>query len=137
MSPFLRWCKFNGVGALGAAVQLAALASVNRLVPGHPLCATAVAVELTLVHNFIWHIHTTWRDRRHQSSLRGQFIRFQVSNGLVSLMGNLMVMRMLAHNARIPLLVANGIAILGCSIVNFCLGNAWAFPVRRSELKRA
>jgi len=39
-------------------------------------------------------------------------------------------MRILVHEARIPLLVANTIAILCCSIVNFCLGNHWAFAAR-------
>ena len=36
-------------------------------------------------------------------------------------------MRILVHEARMPLLASNGIAILCCSVVNFCLGDRWSF----------
>jgi putative flippase GtrA len=127
VNTFIRWGKFNLVGAMGMAVQLAALAFINWLAPGHYLFATAAAIELTLLHNFAWHLHYTWHDRRDDSALLAQLVRFHLSNGLVSMVGNLALMRILVHEAHLPLLVANGIAILCCSIVNFCLGNNWAF----------
>jgi len=130
MNPFLRYWKFNLVGAMGMAVQLAALALFNRAFAGHYLYATAAAIELALVHNFVWHLHYTWRDRRDRAALLTQFIRFHLSNGLVSMLGNLLLMRILVHEAHIPLLVSNSIAILCCSIVNFCMGNHWAFAAR-------
>jgi putative flippase GtrA len=127
---FIRWCKFNMVGAMGMVLQLGALAVFDRCAAGHYLFATAAAVELTLVHNFIWHLHYTWRDRREQAALLPQFIRFHLSNGMVSMLGNLALMPILVQEARMPLLVSNSIAILCCSIINFCLGNNWAFAVR-------
>jgi putative flippase GtrA len=130
MSTFIRWGKFNLVGAMGVVVQLAALALINRWAPGHYLIASAAAVELALLHNFVWHLHYTWRDRRDDSAVLGQLMRFHLSNGLVSMLGNLALMRVLVHEAHIPLLASNFIAILCCSIVNFCLGNNWAFAER-------
>jgi len=130
VNPLVRWGKFNLVGAMGMVVQLAVLAFLNRCAPGHYLLASAVALELTLLHNFVWHLHYTWRDRRDDSALIGQLIRFHLSNGLISLVGNLALMQILVHGAHIPVLVANTIAILGCSIINFCLGNRWAFAVK-------
>ena len=127
MNTFIRWCKFNLVGAMGMVVQLAALALFNRWAAGHYLYASAAAVELTLLHNFVWHLHYTWRDRRDDSALLAQLVRFHLSNGLVSMLGNLALMRVLVQEARMPLLISNSIAILCCSIVNFCLGNEWAF----------
>ena len=127
MNPLIRWGKFNLVGAMGAVVQLAALTLFNRLAPGHYLCATAAAIEVTLLHNFVWHLHYTWRDRRDDSALFTQLMRFHLSNGLVSMLGNLALMRILVHQAHLPLLVANALAILCCSAINFCLGNNWAF----------
>lgn len=94
------------------------------------MVATAFALELTLVHNFVWHLHYTWRDRREQSALLGQFVRFHLSNGLVSMSGNLALMPLLVHGAHIPVVASNAIAILCCSLVNFCLGDFWAFPAR-------
>ena len=127
MNPLLRYWKFNLVGAMGMVVQLAALALINRCVPGHYLYATAAAIELALLHNFVWHLRFTWRDRCDRSALLRQLVRFHLANGLVSMLGNLALMRILVHGAHLPLLAANSSAILCCSVVNFCLGNNWAF----------
>jgi len=127
MKPITRWLKFNLVGALGMAVQLAALASFNRLAPGHYLASTIAAIEITLLHNFFWHVRYTWRDRRAGPPTIAQLLRFHLSNGLVSLAGNLALMRLLVGEAHIPVLAANAVAILCCSLVNFCLGDSWVF----------
>jgi dolichol-phosphate mannosyltransferase len=127
MNLFIRWGKFNLVGATGAVVQLAALALFNRIAGGHYLLATVAAIELTLLNNFFWHRHTTWRDRRNQLPLPAQLFRFHLSNGLVSMFGNLAIMRILVHGAHAPLLAANLVAILSCSLVNFCFGHQWVF----------
>ena len=131
MNTFIRWGKFNLVGAMGMVVQLGALAFFDRWAAGHYLYASAAAIELTLLHNFVWHVHYTWRDRRDDSALLAQLTRFHLSNGLVSMLGNLALMRILVDGAHMPLLASNGIAILCCSIVNFFLGDNLAFATRR------
>jgi putative flippase GtrA len=127
MNMLVRWSKFNLVGAMGVVVQLGALALFNRVFAGHYLLATAAAIEITLLHNFVWHVHYTWRDRRGDSAMATQLIRFHLSNGLVSLLGNLLLMRLLVREAHVPVLAANGVAILCCSVMNFAVGNSWAF----------
>ena len=127
MKPLIRWGKFNLVGAMGMGVQLGALALLNRWMAGHYLFASAAAIEITLLHNFVWHLHYTWRDRRDDATWLRQLVRFHLSNGLVSMVGNLVLMRLLVREARMPVLVANGMAIVCCSVVNFCLGDCWAF----------
>lgn len=133
MNLLARWGKFNVVGAMGMGVQLGALAVLSRWMSGHYLLATAAALEVTLLHNFVWHLHYTWRDRRDRRAVAGQLVRFHLSNGVVSLVGNLGLMRLLVGEARMPLLAANGIAILACSLVNFALGHTWAFAARRER----
>jgi putative flippase GtrA len=130
VNTFIRWGKFNVVGAMGMVVQLGALALFARFAAGHYLYASAAAVELAVLHNFVWHVLYTWRDRRDDSALLSRLLRFHFSNGLVSIVGNLLLMRVLVHGVHLPLLTSNGIAILCCSVVNFCLGNHWAFAVR-------
>jgi putative flippase GtrA len=130
VNTFIRWAKFNVVGAMGMVVQLAALALFARLAAGHYLYASAAAVELAVLHNFVWHVLYTWRDRRDDSALLSRLMRFHLSNGLVSIVGNLVLMRVLMHGAHVPLLISNCIAIVCCSMVNFCMGNQWAFAVR-------
>jgi len=130
VNPFTRGWKFNLVGAMGMVVQLVSLALLDRWTGGHYLCATAAAIELALLHNFVWHLLYTWRDRHDNSAILSQMVRFHLSNGLVSMLGNLALMPLLVHEARVPLSVSNSIAILCCSLVNFCLGNNWAFAAR-------
>jgi len=127
MNALHRWLKFNLVGAMGTAVQLAALALLSHGLHGHYLFASAIAVELAVLHNFAWHIRYTWRDRHCAASMRTQLLRFHLSNGLVSLAGNVALMRLLVERAHLPVLVANVTAIICCSALNFCIGDAWAF----------
>jgi putative flippase GtrA len=135
MNTLVRWGKFNLVGAMGMAVQLAALAPINRWAAGRYLVASAAAIEITLLHNFLWHLHYTWRDRRDQAALLAQLVRFHLSNGLVSMVGNLALMRILVQRTHLPLLVSNSIAILCCSIVNYCLGEHWSFAPRTQAMQ--
>ena len=127
MNALIRWGKFNVVGAMGMVVQLAALALLTRCAALHYLYASAAAVELAVLHNFVWHLNYTWRDRRESSAIPAQLMRFHLSNGLVSLLGNVALMRMLVQDAHVPVLTSNCIAILCCSVVNFSLGDHWTF----------
>lgn len=131
MTLLVRLGKFNLVGAMGMGVQLALLALFNHLVPGHYLWATSVALEIAVIHNFCWHMHFTWKDRGVGSDWMTQCLRFHLSNGLVSLIGNLILMRLLVQNAHMPVLFANVIAIGCCAVANFLLGDLWAFRVAR------
>jgi putative flippase GtrA len=124
LTPFVRWWKFNLVGAAGMVVQLGALAVFNRWMGGHYLWASATALEITLLHNFVWHSLYTWRDR--PIGLR-QLMRFHLSNGLVSMVGNLVLMDVLVGVAGLPVMISNVVAIVCCSVANFCLGDRWAF----------
>lgn len=128
MNTFVRWTKFNLVGALGMVVQLVLLAVLNRRAPGHFLLTSAAAVEVVLLHNFVWHLRYTWVDRRNHSGRLSQLARFHLSNGPVSLLGNLLLMPILVKQAQLPVLGANFVSILCCSLINFFLGDSWAFP---------
>ena len=121
----IRWLKFNAVGVLGAGVQLAALWLMTRA-GWHYLAATALAVELAVLHNYAWHVHWTWADRPERRSLRSVW-RFHLANGLVSIVSNLLLMRLFTGWLGIPAIPANLAAITLTSVVNFLLGDRWVF----------
>jgi len=127
MNRLLRWGKFNLVGAMGMGVQLVSLALLNRWFPGHYLWVSASAIELTLLHNFLWHVNYTWADRRNDGKRLHRFARFHISNGFVSMLGNLTLTRLFVRELCLPLLISNAAAILCCSVVNYFLGDHWAF----------
>jgi putative flippase GtrA len=131
MKTLMRWLKFNAIGIAGAALQLWVLHLFIRAGVGY-LSATALAVEAALLHNFAWHQRYTWSDRPTEDlpAVMGRLIRFHLSNGTVSIVGNVLLMRWLVGGFRVNVTVANLIAILVCSLVNFLLGDRFVF--RRS-----
>jgi putative flippase GtrA len=124
MNRRLRFVAFNIVGLGGVAVQLASLALLVAW-GVHYLPATAVAVNFSVVHNFLWHRRWTWRDRG--GSARATFVRFVLTNGAVSLAGNLGVMATLVDGAGMSPVAANLVSIAVCGLLNFWLGDAFVF----------
>jgi putative flippase GtrA len=125
----LRWLKFNFVGAIGIAVQLVALAVLARGFHVHYLVATALAVEMAVLHNFIWHERFTWKDRSGGNTRATvlRLLRFHLGNGLVSIGGNLLLMRLLVGAMHWKLLIANAVTIAICSLLNFAVSERFVF----------
>jgi len=125
----LRWMKFNAVGGIGIGVQLAALAIFRSWLKLDYLLATGLAVEIAVIHNFLWHERFTWADRQARRSVRSlvRLVKFNASNGAVSIVGNLVLMRLLAGELKINYVASNLIAIVVCSLVNFLLGDRFVF----------
>ena len=131
-----RFFRFNAVGFLGFALQVAILWGLMR--GGmHYLAATAIAVEAAVLHNYLWHERWTWRERgaRGWDRLR-RLGGFHLLNGAVSLIGNLVLMRMLVGMWLLPPVAANLIAVGACSLVNFALSDRLVFAVRPSSRLR-
>jgi putative flippase GtrA len=133
-SPLPRWIVFNAVGAVGAVVQLGVLAGLDRIWHLHYLCATGMAVEAAILHNFIWHQRWTWHDRP-ATSIHDQAIRlarFHLLNGGISLTGNLALMAFFTGTLHLDPLAANLVAIVSCAVANFAASDALVFsPARR------
>jgi putative flippase GtrA len=128
---FGRWVKFNAVGAMGIVVQLGALVVLAGPLRVHYLLATGLAVETAVLHNFLWHERWTWTDRARRApqpgALLGRLFRFHLSNGLVSMLGNLVLMRLLVGQFRLHYMVANVLSIAACSLANFLLSDLFVF----------
>ncbi len=121
----LRWLKFNLVGGIGIVVQLAALALFRSALDFNYLLATALAVETAVIHNFFWHERFTWKDRpsAHRMQSFKRFAKFNATNGAVSIVGNLLIMRALVGQFHVNYMLANLIAVTICSLINFLLSD--------------
>ena len=125
----LRWLKFNAVGALGIGVQLGVLFALKSGFHMSYLFATALAVEAAVIHNFLWHERYTWADQVSPSWKKSlpRLLRFNLTNGGVSIAGNLALMKLLVGLGHLNYVVANAIAISVCSLANFLVSEAWVF----------
>ena len=152
--------RFIAVGALGFAVQITAFAILTTVGQWPWLPATIVAVELAVVHNFLWHDRWTWRDRsdlprrtRRTRSVSGichfleyargrgdsrfaRFVRFNMTTGLTSIAGNAVLMAVSVGVMRLPGAAANVLAVGTMSVVNFVVSDRWVFPPARPTFAR-
>ena len=131
----IHWIKFNVVGVMGFALQSAALFLLTQAAPQVSyLAATAAAVELAVLHNFVWHQRWTWSDR--PSATMGEtlfrLLKFNISNGLFSIFGNLFFMSILVGRFGLPVSPANLISVAACSICNFVLADRIAFDMHQA-----
>jgi putative flippase GtrA len=132
----IHFIRFNVVGVFGFALQSGALfVLTHREHPLGYLAATAAAVELAVLSNFVWHQRWTWRDR--PSATRGETLRrlakFNITNGAVSITGNLVLMSILVGRLGLPIAGANLASVVACSICNFLLADRIAFYVDKDR----
>jgi len=118
-----RALRFYSVGAAGATLQLGTLAVLVHAAGFHYGLATAIALGLTLVHNFVWHVRWTWRERRPGAGYTMAFVQFVAGNGGVSICGTAVLMPVLVEWMRLPAVAANAITIVVCGLANFWLAS--------------
>ena len=129
MEHLIRWARFNAVGLMGVVVQISILMFLRVVWNMHYLPATALAVEVAVLHNFFWHDRWTWSDRTTvaQTSVMSRFIRFNVTVGTVSIAQNLLLMELLVTGLNLHYLPANLLSIGSCSTLNHLFSNWLVF----------
>ena len=126
---------FALVGVVGYVVQTLALWALVARAGMGVVTATLVATELAVIHNFIWHVRWTWADRPAGGlAVAGRFLRFNVSNGGISLAGGAASMAVLVHAVGMPYLMANLLTVLLCAVANFLAGDRWVFTPPAARL---
>jgi putative flippase GtrA len=129
MNP--RAIAFVSVGIAGFLVQSVTLAILTLGAHQPVAIATAIGVEASLLTNFCWHEHWTWRDRVDAKTRWRRLVRFHVTNGVTSLVGNTALTVVFANWWRLNPLAGNAIAVGLLSAINFVAADRWVF-VRRS-----
>ena len=121
-----RFFRFNLIGLVGIAFQLAILWILTEIGVGY-LAASSAAIVVTVAHNFGWHWLWTWADRTPRVAPAMAFARFFMANGLVSLMSNLALMPLVAGRFGLPAVPSNLIVIAVAGVLNFGLADRVAF----------
>lgn len=130
--------RFYAVGAIGIGVQLAVLALLAGFLRIHYLWATLLAVEVAILHNFAWHERWTWSDRTRlvPGGVALRLVRFNLTTGLVSLVGNVLIMWALVGRAHLHYFLANVITVGACAIINFLVSDRFVFFLDRGLAAR-
>jgi putative flippase GtrA len=129
---------FLTVGVIGFVLQLTSLAWMTMVVGWPYGPATAVAVQLAVLHNFLWHERWTWRDRTVTGSgMIRRLARYEVTTGLTSIAGNVLGTLIFVETMHLPVLAANVAAVITMSAANFVLADRWVFAGRALGLAAA
>lgn len=123
-----RVSAFAAVGAIGFLIQLASLALMTTAAGWPYGPATAVAVQLAVLHNFIWHERWTWRDRRtERPDLVVRFFRYELTTGASSILSNVLCTALLVERVGLHAISANALTVAIMSVVNFIVSDRWVF----------
>jgi putative flippase GtrA len=141
-----RVTRFVTVGVFGFVLQITALALLTSAAHWPWLPATLVAVELAVIHNFLWHERWTWIDRfegRPESSLTRRqsrlirFARYNAMTGLTSIAGNAGLMLVYVELMGLPPVAGNVLAVITLSAMNFVMSDRCVFRSVNSSSRRA
>ena len=127
-----RFGRFGLTGALGALLQVAVFDALVKGLHLPAVAAAPIAVELAVLHNFLWHERFTWVDRE-RGGLRqraARLWRFHAANGLVSLAGNTALTWWLVERLQAPPGPSALAAIAVCAPINFWAADRWVWQRR-------
>ena len=119
--------KFCVVGATGYVVNLAVYALLLRGAEFHYVPAAIGSFLFAVTNNYLW--NRLWTFRRQRGHVVHQGLRFFVVSAL-ALAANLLVLHLLVRSG-VEELVAQAIAIVLVTPVNFVGNKLWSFRHRR------
>jgi putative flippase GtrA len=115
--------KFCAVGVVGYLINLAVYDAL--LHAGlHYLLAATCSFLVAVTSNYTW--NRLWTFREHRGHVGIQGMRFLVVS-LVALGANLLVLDVLVHSAGVDKLVAQAVAIVVVTPLNFVGNKLWSF----------
>jgi putative flippase GtrA len=135
-----RWIKFTLAGTAGFAVQIAAVAALTQIAGLHYLVATALAVELAILCNFVWHERWTWRDRVPPPKPLGEgglaassrdrwtrLLRFNALTAVTSIAGSVFLTAIFVEVASLSPIAASIASVTALGLVNYAGPNTLVF----------
>jgi len=86
-------------------------------------------VETAVLHNFFWHWGWTWADRRRGglNQMAATLLRFNLSNGMISLFGTVLCTGVLTGIFKLNPLLANVLSLGPCCVINYLISDRLIF----------
>jgi putative flippase GtrA len=125
--------RFALVGLAGFALQLTMVWLLARLTPLPASLIVALAVLLTLSHNFFWHERVTWPAQTREGRGR-RWLAFHAANGMISLATNVVATGPIMQLTGLPIQTANAVAVVVASFANFAAGDRLVFTPERASV---
>jgi putative flippase GtrA len=124
---WLQLARFCAVGAIGYAVNLVVYTLLLHGAGLHYLLAATCSFLVAVTNNYTWNRHWTFRGQRGHVAYQG--LRFLVVSTL-ALVANLVILRVLVQEFDIGKVLAQAIAIVLVTPLNFVGNKLWSFGKR-------
>lgn len=126
----IRFLRFNAIGSVNIFFKLALLAALREWGGLNYLVATAIAVEISILHGFAWHQVWTWSERdldRGAMDVVTRALRYNLATGVLAVIVNVGVVRLLVTSLRMNYLVAGALATPCAGLLCFLISDAFIF----------
>jgi putative flippase GtrA len=127
LATLFRGGKFMIVAWLGMLVNTGCLYLFKGVFGIRLIPASILAIEIAIIHNFIWFRLWTWKDRPNKQPFFRQLIKFNVATGAVDFAANVTVLWSLATIVGIHYLVANILGMIAPPFIKFWLNERFIF----------
>lgn len=123
-----RLASFGIVGITGIVVNMGILWILTHFANIHYALASPIAIELSIINNFIWNDRFTWRGRRtaHNLNIWHGLFRFNLVSWIAGSI-NWFLLVTFTEGLDLYYLWANLLAIALASAINFILNEKWTF----------
>jgi dolichol-phosphate mannosyltransferase len=129
MEEFL---KFAMVGGSGVIVNMGGFFLLTRWVGLRIEIASPIAIEISILSNFLLNNVWTFRKRNTNVGLPSRILRYHLVTGLAGLV-NYGILLILARLFGVNDLIANLIGILVGTFINFFLNSLWTWRIKAAD----
>ncbi|MCX6600919.1 MAG: GtrA family protein [bacterium] len=129
LNLLFRGGKFMAVAWLGMVVNTACLFLFKGILRIPIIPAGLMAIEIAIVHNFIWLRHWAWRDRTNgnHSSFFRQLLLYNLFTGAVDILANLSILWSLSTLFSVHYLLANALGMIAGPFIKFWVNEKIVF----------
>jgi len=124
-----RILKFSLVGASGVVVNMGLLYVLTELALLHYMFSSIVAIETSIMSNFLLNNLWTWRDRKTDAFLY-RLLKYHLSAGFTGILANWLLLFVFTEVFGVYYLISNIIGIGFGMTWNFLLNDLWTFRAK-------
>lgn len=122
----VRVMKFAVVGLSGVLVNMTVLFFFTEILRITYWVSGIIAIEISIIGNFILNDLWTWRDRAKKRLLH-RFTQYHISVGLTAILFNWLLLIILTEVFTVYYLLSNLIGIIVGTVSNYILNDIWTF----------
>lgn len=127
-----RILKFSVVGVSGVLVNMGMLYILTEYFDILYFISSFLAIELSIISNFILNDIWTWGDRRKKKFLH-RIIQYHISVGLTAIFANWLILLLLTEVFGVYYLISNLVGISVGMFSNYILNDVWTFRKKSAE----